>query len=250
MSKFWFLCTILYFTMYMYVWSSMCNITMYSNDPFHCPSTSQTFCQERGVHIFGIKKSILMMKICLESCSQLWLVEVFHIILYMYSFSYCLLMTDKRQRSKCKTRFCLNPRAVSFACTIIHSKTWKWTRTRKSTNKSTSGTPWPLYLHLLCNNLCHQLIFLKPAAESSDTPQCIRLQFSAPAFNCDLCKVTLCPTCTVYMVLGYTCIIFNCVHVYKYVYSQIMCVGPGQLIQFTFLTYFASLEHQIITSYL
>ena len=107
MSKFWFLCTILYFTMYMYVWSSMCNITMYSNGPFHCPSTSQKFCQERGVHIFGIKKSILMMKICLESCSQLWLVEVFYIILYMYSFSYCLLMTDKRQRSKCKTRFCL-----------------------------------------------------------------------------------------------------------------------------------------------
>ena len=125
MSKFWFLCTILYFTMYMYVWSSMCNITMYSNGPFHCSSTSQKFCQERGVHIFDIKKSILMMKICLESCSQLWLVEVFHITLYMYSFSYCLLMTDKRQRSKCKTRFCLNPRAVSFACTIIHSKTWK-----------------------------------------------------------------------------------------------------------------------------
>ena len=54
------------------------------------------------------------------------------------------------------------------------------------------------------------------------------------------------------MVVGYTCIIFSCVHVhvYKYVYSQIMCVGLGQLIQFTFLTYFASLEHQIITSYL
>ena len=111
-----------------------------------------------------------------------------------------------------------------------------------------------MYLHLLCNNLCHQLKFLKPAAESSDTPECIRLQFSAPALNCDLCNVTLYLTCTVYMVLGYTCIIFSCVHVhvhvYKYVYSQIMCVGLGQFIQFTFLTYYASLEHQIITSYL